>query len=247
MPTRKRRVMAKKEIVFQGNTYALSYEILHLHQPKTILFLHGWGSNKEIMKQAFGNTFTAYQHLYLDLPGFGSSPLHSVIDTAMYAKIVEAFLEALHVKPFMVFGHSFGGKVATLLEPNVLVLLSSAGIVAPKSLKVRTKIALFKLFKPFFPQQFYRFFATKDVEGMSQTMYEILKRVVNEDFSSKFFTCKAQTFIFWGKDDSATPLNSGEKIHALIPNSHFNVFEGDHFFFVKKGKTIEKLLMEFGF
>lgn len=244
MLARKRRVMAKKEILFQNNTYALAYEILNLGQPKTILFLHGWGSNKEIMKQAFGKTFATFQHIYLDLPGFGHSSIDSVIDTKTYALIVQSFLDTLQIKPFMIVGHSFGGKVATLLNPEILVLLSSAGIVAPKSLKVKVKIALFKMLKPFAPKSFYRFFATKDVEGMSQIMYEILKRVVNEDFSEKFQSRKAKTFIFWGKDDRATPLASGEKIHTLIEGSYFYPQEGDHFFFLKQNQSIEKTLLE---
>ena len=239
--------MAKREISFQNSTYSLSYELLNQNQPQTILFLHGWGSNKEIMKQAFGKTFPSYQHLYLDLPGFGHSSIDGVIDTPIYVQIVQAFLDVLHVKPLMIVGHSYGGKVATLLNPDVLVLLSSAGIVAPKSLKVRTKIALFKMLKPFSPKRFYRFFATKDVEGMSQTMYEILKRVVNEDLSEAFLTCKAKAFIFWGKEDRATPLASGEKIHALIQGSSFYPQEGDHFFFLKHAKTVEKTLLESGF
>ena len=239
--------MAKKEIVFQNTTYALSYELLNQSQPQTILFLHGWGSNKEIMKQAFGKTFPLYQHLYLDLPGFGHSSIDVAIDTRTYTEIVQSFLEALHVKPVMVFGHSFGGKVATLLNPEVLILLSSAGIVAPKSWKVRMKIALFKLLKPFFPKSFYRFFATKDVDGMSHVMYEILKRVVNEDLSEQFLTCKSKTFLFWGKEDRATPLSSGEKMHALIKGSHFYPLVGDHFFFIKQSKNIEKTLLESGF
>ena len=238
--------MAKKEIVFQNSTYALSYELLNQHQPQTILFLHGWGSNKEIMKQAFGKCFPAYQHLYLDLPGFGASSINDVIETGTYADIVQVFLKALHVKPLIVFGHSFGGKVATLLQPEVLVFLSSAGIVAPKSFKIRAKIALFKMLKPFAPKSFYRFFATKDVEGMSNVMYEILKRVVNEDFSDSFLTCKAKSFLFWGKEDTATPLSSGEKMHALIKGSYFYAMDGDHFFFIKQAKQIEKTLGEFG-
>lgn len=239
--------MAKKEIVFQNTTYELSYELLNQNQPQTILFLHGWGSNKEIMKQAFGKTFPLYQHLYLDLPGFGHSSIHDVIDTGAYSDIVHVFLKALHVKPLIIFGHSYGGKVATLLQPEVLVLLSSAGIIAPKSLKVRLKIALFKMLKPFAPRSFYRFFATKDVAGMSNIMYEIIKRVVNEDFSEQFFTCKAKTFLFWGKEDRATPLLSGEKMHALIKGSHFYPMDGDHFFFIKQSKIIEKTLLEFEF
>lgn len=239
--------MAKKEIVFQNSTYALSYEMLNLNQPQTILFLHGWGSNKKIMKQAFAHTFPMYQHLYLDLPGFGYSSIDGVIDTEIYAQIVQTFLESLHVKPFMIVGHSFGGKVATLLKPDVLVLLSSAGIVPAKSFKVKAKIALFKMLKPFAPRSFYRFFATKDVEGMSQTMYEILKRVVNEDFTPHFLACKSHAFLFWGKEDKAMPLLYGEKMHAFIEGSHFYPLDGDHFFFLKHAKRVEKTLVEFGF
>jgi pimeloyl-ACP methyl ester carboxylesterase len=236
--------MAKKEILFGSKTYHISYELLHPHQERLILFLHGWGSHKEIMRQAFAKTFPDYTHLYVDLPGFGHSSIEEVIDTRTYALIMEAFLKSLHVTPFMIFGHSFGGKVATLLKPEVLVLLSTAGIVVPKSLKVRTKIALFKLFKPFFPKRFYRFFATKDVEGMSERMYEVLKRVVNEDWSRYFSETRSKTFIFWGKTDRATPLSSGEHIHALIAESLFYPLEGDHFFFLKNGSVIEKLIVE---
>ena len=239
--------MAIKTISLQNITYQLSYELLNPQHSKVILFLHGWGSSKEAMKNAFKSCFSDCQHIYLDLPGFGHSSIKEPIDTAIYAMIVEAFLKQLGVKPLAIFGHSFGGKIATLLKPEVLVLLSSAGIVVPKSFKVKTKIWLFKTFKPFFPQRFYRFFATKDVEGMSQTMYETLKRVVNEDFTTSFTSFSFKAYIFWGENDRATPLFSGEKIHSLIKNSHFFKMSGDHFFFLKNGKNIEKLLLEFGF
>ena len=144
----------------------------------------------------------------------------------------------------MIVGHSFGGKVATLLKPARLVLLSTAGIVVEKSLKVKTKIALFKLFKPFAPKRFYRFFATKDVEGMSERMYQVVKRVVDEDFSLFFAQTSSKTWIFWGKDDKATPVSSGERIHALIQKSTFYPLEGDHFFFLKQASFIEQTVLE---
>ena len=76
---------------------------------------------------------------------------------------------------------------------------------------------------------------------------EILKKVVNEDFTSIFAVSPSKAYIFWGEKDTETPLLSGEKIHALIKNSHFFKMSGDHFFFLKNGKNIEKLLLEFGF
>lgn len=236
--------MAVKTVSFEEGVYRLSYELLHPQNSKTILFLHGWGSNKEAMKIAFGGYFKAYQHIYVDLPGFGHSSLDAPMDTTHYVKIISKFLQELECTPLMVFGHSFGGKIATLLNPEVLVLLSSAGIVVPKSFKIRTKIWIYKTLKPLFPQSFYRFFATKDVEGMNKMMYEVLKKVVNEDFSSIFSQTKAKTVIYWGKEDTATPLKSGELIHSLIKNSHFFPMMGDHFFFLKNGKNIEKSLLE---
>lgn len=239
--------MAIKTVSLQNITYQLSYELLNIDNPQTILFLHGWGSNKEAMKNAFKPCFKNYQHIYLDLPGFGHSSIQEPIGTEVYAMIVEAFLKQLGLKPSVIFGHSFGGKIATLLRPEVLVLLSSAGIVPPKSLKIRTKIWFYKTFKSFFPQNFYRYFASKDVDGMSQTMYETFKKVVNEDFTSTFSSSSSHTYIFWGEKDSAMPIFCGEKIHDLIKKSHFFKMNGDHFFFLKNSQNIEKLLLEFGF
>jgi len=239
--------MAKKEILHEGMSYPIAYEMLNPTSLDTIVFLHGWGSNKEIMKQAFGKSFPTFRHLYIDLPGFGATPLKEVLDTNTYASIINAFLAAFDGVPYAIFGHSFGGKVATLLKPQRLVLLSTAGIVIEKSTSIKLKIALFKVCKSFLPRSFYRFFASKDVQGMNQTMYEVLKKVVNEDFSEHFKHCKAQTFIFWGKEDTATPLQSGQTIASLIVDNHFFALEGDHFFFVKTGKEIEKLLLESGF
>ncbi len=236
--------MALKEITFHNHTFSLSYELYNTEAQNSILFLHGWGSSKEAMKNAFSHSFQDFKHIYVDLPGFGNSSQEMVLDTYDYAQIISFFLKQISCKPTMIFGHSFGGKVATLLNPPKLVLLSSAGISLPKSWKIKTKIWFYKALKPLFPVHFYKYFATKDVEGMSQIMYEVLKKVVNEDFSDIFAKREQETFIFWGKDDTATPLHSGEVIHKLIKNSHFFALEGDHFFFLKQGKKIATLLEE---
>ncbi|MBE0494870.1 MAG: alpha/beta hydrolase [Campylobacterales bacterium] len=236
--------MAKRALHVNGVDYEIGYELLHPEHAQTIVFLHGWGANKEIMKKAFGGVFGAYQHLYLDLPGFGTSSLHVPLTSKEYAQVVEAFLEALHVTPAVIVGHSFGGKVATLLNPPTLVLLSSAGIVPPKSLWVRSKIAMFKALKTLGLGRFYRLFATKDVQGMAPVMYETLKKVVNEDMREVFRAYAGRAVICWGEDDKATPLQSGEEIARLIPNARFYPLQGDHFFFILHGARIERALEE---
>ncbi|WP_458701507.1 alpha/beta fold hydrolase [Sulfurospirillum sp. 1307] len=232
--------MASREIIYNSKEYSLSYEILNPKNTKSILFLHGWGSNKEIMKQAFKSTLAGYKHIYLDMPGFGNSDIQEVICTQDYANIVRLFLKSLHVEVDCVVGHSFGGKVAALLNPKTLVLLSSAGIVRKKSFKVRVKIKCFKIFKHIVPKGFYKYFASEDVSGMSQIMYEILKNVVDEDFREIFRKINSKCFIFWGKEDMATPLKSGQMIANLIDNSKFFPLQGDHFFFLNQSNFIAK-------
>ncbi|MDD2384671.1 MAG: alpha/beta hydrolase [Sulfurospirillaceae bacterium] len=238
--------MALKEISYQNHTFTISYELLNQEAQNTILFLHGWGSSKEAMRHAFSQYFKSYKHVYVDLPGFGNSSIDMILDTHEYAKIISFFLKQIGCEPNIVFGHSYGGKVATILNPPKLVLLSTAGIVVPKSWKVKTKIWLYKSLKPLLPQHFYKYFAAKDVDGMNQTMYGVFKKVVNEDFSDIFSKRKQETYIFWGKEDLATPLESGKTIHKLVENSYFYVLDGDHFFFLKQGNKINSLLEKFG-
>lgn len=196
-----------------------------------ILFLHGWGANKELMRSVFSKHCENFRALYIDLPGFGASKNDKALATADYAAIVGSVLKHLTVDPIAIVGHSFGGKVAVLLDPPCLALISSAGIPKKKSLSVRVKIALAKRFKFLAVNALRGALRTSDAIGLNENMYETLKNVVDEDFSGFFAKRGKKTLIFWGRKDRATPLESGRKMHALIKNSEFFEYDGDHFFF----------------
>jgi pimeloyl-ACP methyl ester carboxylesterase len=230
--------MALKEINYKEQTFKLSYEIINPSKKESLLVLHGWGSNKEIMKQAFSKELKDYKHIYLDMPGFGASSNDMILTTRDYAEIVNFFLEILNAEPKIVMGHSFGGKVATLLNIPYLVLLSSAGVVTVKPWSVKVKIATFKLLKPLGFAKIRELFIAPDAKNMSHEMYETFKNVVDEDFESEFVKSQSRALCFWGIDDTATPLYTGEKIAGLIKNSKFYPLEGDHFFFLKHASFI---------
>jgi len=236
--------MASKEIYYKEQSFMLSYELLNPTQEKVLLVLHGWGSNKEIMKQAFGKTLPNYKHIYLDMPGFGKSNNDMILTTEDYANIVQLFLDILDVKAGIAMGHSFGGKVATLLNTPCLVLLSSAGIVTVKPWSVKVKIATFKLLKPLGMKKIRELFVAPDAQGMSHEMYETFKNVVDENFESEFAKSKSRALCFWGKEDTATPLYTGEKIAGLIEDSEFYPLDGDHFFFLQHKDFIAKTITE---
>ncbi len=230
--------MALKEIDYKEKKFKLSYKIVNPKAKESILILHGWGSKKEIMKQAFGKELKEYKHIYLDMPGFGASSNEIILTTKDYAQIVKYFLDTLNIKPLVIIGHSFGGKVATLLNSPYLVLLSSAGIVTKKPWSVKVKIVTFKLLKPLGIQKIRQLFVAPDAKGMSHEMYETFKNVVDEDFEAEFAKSKSKALCFWGINDTATPLYTGEKISKLIENSKFYPLDGDHFFFLKHAKFI---------
>ena len=234
--------MAVKQIITKINNtdcaFDIAYEIVNPSNKETIVFLHGWGSNKEIMKQAFEKEFSGMKHLYLDMPGFGKTPSEVPLTTQDYANIIQAFLDLLNVDVKMMAGHSFGGKVATLLAPALLLLLSTAGIIEEKSDNVKFKIKMTKVFNALGLSFMSKLFRSKDVNSMNETMYQTFKNVVDEDFSDIFKNYTGKTKIFWGKNDTATSLESGKTIHNLIQNSEFKAYESDHYFFLHHAKDI---------
>lgn len=236
--------MAVKSIQYDRHTFDISYEILNPDAKIDIIILHGWGSNKNLMKQAFSPYMDRFRHIYIDLPGFGNSTCNATLKTSDYARIVELLMIHINASKDIIVGHSFGGKVALLLEPDVLVLLGSAGIYTKKPLKIKLKIALFKLLKIFGFTRLRKFFVAEDAKTLNTPMYETFKSVVNEDFSAQFAASKSKALLCWGRDDTATPLSSGQKIDELMKDSRLIVFPGDHYFFMKEAKAISTLIEE---
>jgi len=237
--------MAIKQLNSEDKSFDISYEIVNPTLQDSIVFLHGWGANKEIMRQAFGKCFPNLKHIYLDLVGFGKSTNNYILTTYDYAKITDKFLNKIGINPqnSIIVGHSFGGKVATLLNPTKLILLSSAGIIEQKSTKTLLTIKMAKIFNKFGLKKVTKLLRSGDVNMMNENMYGTFKNVVDEDFSSSFGKYKGEAKIFWGEDDTATTLNSGKQIHSLIKNSTFTVFDGDHYFFLKYSNDISKAIL----
>ena len=232
--------MAVKQIEYNTNKFLINYEIINNDKKEIIVFLHGWGSNKEVMKKAFSSQLKDFKHIYIDMPGFGKSENDYVLTTIDYASIMKVFLESLGINhnKVAIAGHSFGGKIATTLMPKLLILLSSAGILEEKSTQTLLTIRMAKVFNRFGLSKINKMLRSKDVDNMPQNMYETFKNVVDEDFSEYFKGYYKDALIFWGEKDTATTLESGKTIHGLIKNSSFKSYDGDHYFFIKHASDI---------
>jgi pimeloyl-ACP methyl ester carboxylesterase len=232
--------LAAKVIWNNNRKFSINYEIINNDKKNIIVFLHGWGSNKEVMKQAFANKLEQFKHIYIDMPGFGKSQNDHILTTIDYASVMKDFLEELGINhnEVLIAGHSFGGKVATMLMPKLLILLSSAGILEEKSTKTLLTIRMAKIFNRFGLSKVNKMLRSKDVDNMPQNMYETFKNVVDEDFSEYFKGFYNEALIFWGTKDEATTLSSGVTINKLIKNSSFKSYDGDHYFFMQHANDI---------
>ncbi|MDF1876658.1 alpha/beta hydrolase [Sulfurimonas sp. SAG-AH-194-L11] len=230
--------MAVKSIQYMQHTFDISYEILNPEAKVDLIVLHGWGSSKAIMKNVFSPFMDSFRHIYIDLPGFGNSTCPIALKTSDVTRIVELLMIHLNAGKDIILGHSFGGKVALLLEPKVLVLVASAGIYIPKPLSVQFKIATTKVFNFLGLKKFRSLFIAQDAKNLSKPMYETFKNVVDEDFTQEFSTYQGKALLCWGEQDTATPLSSAHNIKELIKDSKLQVYKGDHFFFTKVAQDI---------
>lgn len=232
--------MAVKSIAYKQHTFDISYEIINPQEKVDLIVLHGWGSNKELMKKSFAPFMPGFRHIYIDLPGFGGSTCSMALDSYDVARIVELFMIHINAQKDVILGHSYGGKIALILKPRVLVLVASAGIYIPKSLRVKAKIRTTKFLNLFGLSRFRSLFVAEDAKALSKPMYETFKTVVNEDMSQDFRDFKGKALLCWGASDSATPLSSAETINNLIEDSKLEVYKGDHYFFMNNAEDVSK-------
>jgi len=79
---------------------------------RAYVFIHGWGGDTNVWKYQ-GPLFEARRCLLIDLPGHGlSSCADELYDHELFARSVEAVLDAEDTKAAVVVGHSTGAAIA---------------------------------------------------------------------------------------------------------------------------------------
>lgn len=200
----------------------------------TILLLHGWGQNIEMMKPLGDGYAKEYRILIMDLPGFGDSTepdfAWSVSD---YVDMVHEFLNELKIENVIIMGHSFGGKVGLLYasryEVSKLVLFGSPFKKEVQKLSLKTRVL--KQLKKVPGLNKLESFAKKhigstDYRNASPVMREILVNTVNLDITEEVRKITCSTLIIWGTLDEAVPVERAYELEKLIKDAGVVVYEG---------------------
>ena len=211
---------------------------------KKLLCLHGWGgSGKSFTELRESLRNSDIKILSPDLPGFGNEPdPDKPWSNDDYTDWVESYIKKNIEGGFMLLGHSHGGRIAIKLAArnklpiSQLYLCAAAGIrhrhpikksigwILAKTVNLILSVPGLNLLKPFAKKILYKLFRVHDYEKASDVMRKTFKKVSTEEIRSFLPKINIPTEIFWGEDDSMTPVSDGRLMSKMIINSTLVTF-----------------------
>lgn len=80
---------------------------------RVVVLLHGYLGSAAIWEHTIENLSRSYRVIAIDLPGHGQTPCIGYVHSMeVMAKCVKAVMDSLHLKRYVIIGHSMGGYVA---------------------------------------------------------------------------------------------------------------------------------------
>ena len=215
----------------------------------TILFIHGFGGDKDHWL-TFLKPFRASYHLVVpDLPGFGESSkdIKTSYDIPAQVERLKRFVDLTGLKSFHLVGISMGGYISAYFAgeyPEMvksMILMDAAGVKSPipgyvmkRYQKDKKILIIFKTehgfdefmsvvfhHPPFVPPPFKAYFAQKGACN-----YELYKKILYDMNDSGMYLLetrlqkiKAKTLIIWGANDRIIHPSSVEKFERGIKDN----------------------------
>lgn len=212
-----------------------------------LLLLHGWGCSHEIFRAFIGQWAVNHRVISLDFPGFGqSNEPTGVWGVSEYTAMTEALCSHLGVVKPSIVCHSFGGRVAIMFasrnETGRMIFADAAGIKPHRSLKYKIKVGTYKITKWYLLKvlrrkdlydKYREGKGSADYKNASDTMKAVLSKCVNQDLSALLPRIQAPVLLFWGENDTATPLKDAKLMEKRIPDAGLVIVKGgSHFSFI---------------
>lgn len=231
---------------------------------ETVLLLHGWGANIQTMVPISNLLKDRYRVISLDLPGFGmSEEPKRVFNSYDYMDLVLKFLDAINIDKAIFIGHSYGGKLSTMIsslhKDRVIktVIIDASGLIPKRGLDYYLKVYSFKALRSIYTmlpladkeersKSFYKKFGSDDYRASEGIMRKIMVTVVNENIRPLMKDIECETLLIWGDQDDATPLYMGEIFNKEIKNSGLVVLKGaGHYSYIDDYGTFSAVINSF--
>lgn len=233
--------------------------------PLRLVWLHGWGQNRESLRAIATSLLDLGEAWLLDLPGHGDAPPPPhAFAPANYAQLVLAWLATQPACPTIVIGHSLGFRVAVHMaqqDPiDIKAIISIAGAGVPRILTskektrrraIRWSLKLARWIKPFLGEgplnRLRQRFGSTDYRNSSNAMRPTFVAVVNDNVSSICPTLNQPALLVYGGKDTETPPSVGQRFNRLIPNSQLTILpHHTHYNLIGGGRhVVEPLIRNF--
>ena len=212
------------------------YYLKYGDKKQTILILPGWGDTRKTFSYLI-NFLKNYFSIYiLDYPGFGKSNFKYNLNIYEYANIINKFIIKLNIDNPILIGHSFGGRIISLLTTcynlkyKKIILMNVSGL-KEYNIKLFIKKYLYKLLKLFkyllpikirikYQKYIFNRFASNDYKNLDQKLIKTFQNIIKVDLKKYYKKINIDTLILWGSNDTITPIKMGYKLNRLIKTSY---------------------------
>ena len=191
-----------------------------------VIALHGWGRRGS----DFDAVLAGVDAVAFDLPGFGATPApEKPMGAAGYADVVESAIGELGEGPFVVVGHSFGGRIGTVLaarRPDLVRALVLTGVPLLRRAEGRRPPASYRLVRWLHArglvsdarmEKLKRSRGSADYRAATGVMRDVLVTVVNESYADELAALRCPVTLLWGAEDTDVPPSIAVRAAELIP------------------------------
>ncbi len=235
-------------MTFLYNCHIIDYEYIFSRHPQTILFLHGWGGNKDSFIKLKRILKPNYNIISLTLPP--SSDSVTSLTMYDYKNIVVNLLTCLGINQVIIICHSFGFRVSLMLATSnitikKIIITGGAGIILKANIFKQMSNNFRKIFLKHNPQYFNKY-ASPDYKYLSAVNQKTFKNIVNKDLTNYIKLLNCPMLLFWGTHDTATPIKMFKIIKKLQPQAKQIIIKnGTHFCYLEQGELFANACQNF--
>jgi len=239
---------------------------------RAALLLHGWGCSAQMMSTVSDLLDGQMRVAAVDFPGHGkmgkAAPPPRPWGVPEYMEMTAEIIRRLNLAPCDIVAHSFGTRVAILLASTYpelvgrMILTGAAGVKKPASGKATFRQKLYKglrgavnladkthLFGDL-PDRgreaLVQKFGSPDYRALTPEMRQTFNKVIALDLTDQLERVRASTLLYWGAQDTETPLWMGQVMEEKIPDAGLVVEEGcGHFAYLEQNAKFLRIVKSF--
>lgn len=236
------------------------------------LLLHGWMCSAQLMESVQTLLAPKMRTAAIDFPGHGRggkcAPPPEPWGVPEYMEMTAEVIRRLELAPCDIVAHSFGARVAILLAATYpelvgrMILTGAAGIRKPQTGGATMKQRLYKGLRGVVNlaektswfgelpdkgrEALVQRFGSTDYKALSPEMRKTFVKVISLDLTDRLEQIMAPTLLYWGAQDTETPLWMAKVMEEKIPDAGLVIEEGaGHFAYLEHNATFLRIVRSF--